>query len=511
MAARTGLHTALLVAVAVAATTAAVVFARWGPFPIEVDGWRWHRVDTAAFESAGPTVFLYVLIGLVVVLAGRWVGRMSRRREAGVVALLVVLAFSAQLAAARQLPGGYNESIIALGKPGPNRYHKAARGVEHLGSLLRSYPEWMSDTSHQLIVTHPAGPVTLFWCLNHAFAGNPVGARRLVGWCEQHLAMGVGVREGQGAVSTLFASVSDPELAGVWLASFVLRAAAALVVLPVFAMARRVYGRLTGLWAAALAAAIPSLVLFSPGIDQCFPVLTATLCWLGWSAGESRSLWRAFAAGLVWSLGLFFSLSFVVAGAWAALLALAGLWRGAERPGIADAARLAAGALGGLLLPLAALHVGLGYNSLAVWQRCVANNATFNAASGRSYGTWVWVNPVEFLIFLGLPIACLFVPRAAGALRELKGRGVQGADWPTLIAAGLLMALNLTGLNRGEVSRLWMFFMPACAIAAAAEIERCAPYRRAVFAGLFALLVVQTACLKSMLDVLLGMYRSLGT
>ena len=44
--------------------------------------------------------------------------------------------------------------------------------------------------------------------------------------------------------------------------------------------------------------------------------------------------------------------------------------------------------------------------------------------------------------------------------------------------------------------------MPPCAMAAAAEAERYAPYRRAVFAALFALQCVQVVVFKATVNVL---------
>jgi hypothetical protein len=51
-----------------------------------------------------------------------------------------------------------------------------------------------------------------------------------------------------------------------------------------------------------------------------------------------------------------------------------------------------------------------------------------------------------------------------------------------------------------------MFLMPGCLVAAAAQLDRCAPYRRAVFVSLFALQAVQVIAFRASLDVLLGMY-----
>jgi len=500
-----------VLAVAAVLAAAALGYAAWGPMPVRVDDWRWFRAPEPQWSAAVATLLACALAGLLALWAWRRADCLGGARLARVVAGLVALAFAIQVLAARQLPGGYQESIVALGKPGANRYHALARGIPRLGPVLGRYDEWMRDPSHKLIVTHPPGPLSLYWCLNHVFAGREGAAGRFVRWCEDWLAWGLRAKDPSGppALVALFRGMSDAELAGAWLATFVLRLAAALVVVPVFAMARAAYGMRTGIAAAAMACVVPSLLLFSPGVDQAFPVVAATATWLAWTAGRRRSAWRAAAAGFAVSLGLFFSLSFAVVAALAGLTALGALWSVEQRPTLRGVWPLAAGAAAGFCLPLVTLYLATGYRPLAVWMACVENNARFNAASGRVYWKWLLVNPVEFLLFLGVPVAVLFVARVArGVRRAWEGRWGE-ADWPTLLLAGVLLALNVSGLNRGEVSRLWMFLMPGCVVAAAAQGRAYAPYRRAVFVGVFALTAVQAIVFKSLLDVLLGMYRGL--
>ncbi len=513
MEALTGRHAARLGALMAALTALVLAYAAWGPLPMRLDDWRWFRVASPAWESALAPLAVYALIGLAAFAAWQQGEQLGRRWQALFVAALVALAFVGQVLAARQLPGDYNESIIALGKPGANRYHAAARGVKALGPVLADYAGWMRDPSHKLVVTHPAGPLTLYWALNHVFAGREAAAHRFVSRCEDLLASGTHIRDPQGppAIAGLFREMSEAELAGVWLASFLLRLAAALAIWPVFAMARAVYGLRAAIAAAALTGVVPSFLLFSPGLDQALPALAVTACWLGWTAGARGSPWRAAAAGAVVSAGLFFSLAFAIVAALAGLLCLAGRLRSEMPEGHRDLGVLAGAAAAGLAAPAIMLYLATGYNSLAVWAACLEANAKFNAQVGRAYWKWLLANPVEFLVFLGVPVACLFIGSAVSAARDAwRTREWGKADWPTLILAGMLLALNLSGANRGEVARLWMFLMPGCVIAAAAHAGSFSPYRRAVLVAAFALQVVQATILKSLLDVLLGMYRELA-
>ena len=524
---------ALFIAVTAALTAGALALVVWHPFPLGADGWVWRSPPSPSLCGAGEPLAVFALVLAVVALAWRRIGRVGWPGEAGLVALVAALAFLAQLAVARQSPSGYLESILAIAKPAATRYHVAARRVERLAPVLGRYERWMRDSQwvgddqRGLIVTHPAGPLSLFWCLNHVFADEerprpdgtaavprgPLagrrkaeGATRFIRWCEQTLSWGLRL-EDVPAAARLVVALSPAERAGAWLASLLTRLMACLVVPPVYLLCRGLYGRRAGLLAAALSAAVPSMLLFSPGLDQCFPAVAVTACALSLAAGVRRSGWRAALAGLAVSAGLFFSLAFAVVALWAFLLAIAGLRRGEGPTTRANVLRLGAFAAGGFALPVVLLYVAFGYHSFAVWWACWQANAAFNAQSGRVYWKWLLINPVDFLGFVGVPVACLFVRRVASEVCELWRRRLVGRDWPALTAAGLLVTLNVLGGNRGEVARLWMFLMPAAVVAAAGELGRYRPYRRVVFIVLFALQCVQVVVFKGFLSVLLGLYR----
>ncbi len=493
---------ALLVAAALVLTAAAVAVVVARPVRLGADDWRWLPVPKPDWAAALWPLALLALLGGVVLAAWGWVGDAGRLLEAALVAALVLLAFLVQVAVGRQAKAGYHESLFAVALPKASAYHEATRRIDSFGQHLRQYEAEVRRAPFRVqLSTHPAGPVVLFWGLNHLFAGRPAAAERFVRWCEEWLAGGLRLEESPAAAA-LFADMSAAERAGAWLATIVLRLAACLVLVPVYVAGRRLYGHRTALAAAGLSAAIPSLLLFSPGLDQAYPVLALTAVWLGYRAAERESLWRAVLCGLVVSVGLFLTLAFAVVAAWSGLAAVIGLWGRAPGRRLALAGRLLAAGLAGWLLPVAVLYGVAGYNSFVVWWACWEGNARFNALTQRSYWTWLWLNPLEFAIALGVPTACLFGRRALGQVWGRLRKGWRGGDWMTLLVLGLLVALDVLGANRGEVPRLWMFLMPACALAAAAELREYAPYRRALLAALFAAQAVQVVIFKATLNVL---------
>ncbi|NQT87853.1 hypothetical protein HQ560_13890 [bacterium] len=490
MDAQSGRRTCFLAATAAVLTLAVIVAVMWGAFRLGADDWEWPRTPAPEWWRAGGPLCMLALLGLVAFVAWRSVEKAGAFRQVVILATLVSLGWLIQFSMLRVPPAGFHEGVIAIAKPGANRYHQAARGIDRLAPVLANYHQWMREDSHALVITNPAGPLTVFWCLNQVFAGDEARAAAFVDDCENACTEGVHLDESAWA-AVLFQNLSHAELAGVWLAVFILPAFACLVAIPAYLLARSLYGRREGVLAAAFSLTVPSLLLFSPGMDQCYAVLAVTAAWLAHGAGRRRSLTMAACAGLVISVGMFFSLAFAVAALLAGLFGLVGLVQADGRTSVKRVATLSAAAGAAFLAPVALLYLGFGYRSFAVWRGCLEANASFNAATQRGYATWLLLNPVEFVAFLGVPVACLLAWRVFGK-----------DNLPALAVVGLLVLLNGLGLNRGEVARLWLFLMPACVAVGVAEIERAVPYRRFVFVALFALQAVQAVVFRAVLKVL---------
>ncbi len=80
----------------------------------------------------------------------------------------------------------------------------------------------------------------------------------------------------------------------------------------------------------------------------------------------------------------------------------------------------------------------------------------FESTTGtRSYGLWLLGNPIDFAVFLGFPIVILLL------YNLIKRIPFPKSLLPIAIATfGTLILLWLSGIVRGEVGRLWMYFGP---------------------------------------------------
>jgi hypothetical protein len=93
---------------------------------------------------------------------------------------------------------------------------------------------------------------------------------------------------------------------------------------------------------------------------------------------------------------------------------------------------------------------------------------------GRIYWIWVLFNPYDFLTFLGVPVDVLCVSEGWRAWKRAllsRGRDVPLRSILTLTVTGAMIALNISGVARGEVGRMWLLWMPAACLIAAVSLQ----------------------------------------
>jgi hypothetical protein len=271
--------------------------------------------------------------------------------------------------------------------------------------------------------------------------------------------------------------------------------ACAGTVVPLYLMAR-VALPIPAAWAAAaLWPLVPAANLFQPLADTTYPLLS-TSAWAlaAWAVRGQRGLNRlapitvllSVLSGVVMAGGMVFTLAFLPVGLIAAVII------GSDRSlSLPMRARLILATGAGFLAPLLGGWVATGADPIAIWSWNLHHHARFYGEFSRTYSLWLWVNPIELAIAIGLPTVVWCV---AGLLFP---RTVPRSAWATLL---VLVLVDLTGRNMGEVARLWMLFTPALLIAAGHGCYRLGG--GSVTLGTSAALVgLQTLVLQSMIQV----------
>jgi len=443
------------------------------------DEWSW-PVFGAVYPLSFLVAPLATLLGFGGLIVHLW--RSLRREQIashrrglawGVVVGLCAGAWCLQAALWSVTPGSVSQLAAIQLSDVSTGYLSEAWRIDDLGEYLREYAREMPRKPEH-VATHPPGAVLFFYAVRELAQAVPALERAAL--IAGSTGVGLSIPELAEEVARYPTAgwQGDRGLATAMLASWILGAAGALMPLVVFAALRGQLGDERALAGAALLALMPGMLLFFPVLDQVVALLSALML-AALAATQRHWAWAA-VAGVICAAALFVSLGAL------ALVALGGVFlllRAARQVGqSADASwsesysvfapLLIFGA--GLLVGVGAWYL-IGVDAAGVLSEGLgAHSSLTGRASSRSYHVWVWLNLVEFAIFLGLPLAALVVasvPRMVRALRETSSQAL-----PAYLGASaliVLLLLDLSGTVKAETGRIWMFFGPWLAAAAAPE------------------------------------------
>jgi hypothetical protein len=443
---------ALVAAVAVAVRSRGV--------PLGVPGeWEWLRLPIA------PHWFGVLFAGTAVAAFATFAGlgfrslgpNPSKLREAVWVSGLTAATVAVQVVATFGAPDEYDLTKWAYVPffPASTGYFTVARQQIHdPARFLAEYPGWIKRQDSLHVGTHPPGLFLAATTLRRSMESHPAAARFVVDHAPGPVWEGLrylGRKEG----------LSLADQAALALSSLVTCLACAATVVPLYLLARASLSAQASWSAAALWGLVPSAILYQPVSDTAFPLLSTTALALAAHAGQARpgaGRMLAFAAGLVLAAGTFLTLAFFPVGLIAGIVL-------ATSPGITVTRRFVLVGLtgAGFLAVTLVLRALTRADPFVIWWWNQKNHARFYVEYPRTYLAWVLLNPVEFLVGLGLPAAVWAGLGFAGA------RQAPRASWATL---AVLVLLDLSGKNLSETPRLWLPMMPPLLAAAGFGLTR---------------------------------------
>jgi hypothetical protein len=457
-------------------------------------GWSWALAEPAPLERWLPVLALGVAGALWLYFAGR----RGRAMPAVTLLGLVCLGYAGQLAALwLKYPNPSQLLFERIIDPWANGYFTAATTISDPSVLFRGYADAIRVTGEaalpEHVRTHPPGAVLFFWLPIQVLAALPVA------W-QQALSDLLVTRLQLTLPPSPAPPLTPAQLIVAALGGHVLLLGAALSVLPLFGLARRIAGERHAALLAAFGAVVPGMMFWVPSFDPVFVTASATLLYLGLrglSAGRRR-LWWGLPAGAwlaaclygsfgLWTLG-------VPLAVWGVISAVRPLL-GAPCASTAldESGRRALWLIGlavGLLAPWGLLWLLTGFDLPAVLR--FAGKAHLDGITAiRPYKPWLVFNLVEFAQFAGLPLiaAALFTlvgrypPSAAAAPLRLPGRlarAVGRLNPYGVLFFALVLSLNISGSVRGETGRIWLFLVPLALLAVYRAVASGALGRRAV-------------------------------
>lgn len=465
------------------------------------DEFRWMRFDVPGLESRlWTTAAILGVIGLIAVwlLGRRWAEARWPTRLAGVGALITIglaARFAFQYLEHPDLWVTLFYRTVSTRNLGAFYYD--AMQIRDAQAFLRGFPQEMPNFVSLSPQTHPPGNLVIFWAVGELL-------ERL-----QWIAAAVGPR----FRDYLCAAPESPILfypdhllaaAGVQLAIPVW---SALTVAPFFVMASRLRGVDAAVRASVYLVLTPAMVLFLGHWAHAYTLLAmAALLFLHLGLERNRLSW-CFLAGLILSIATFMSFTNLAIGVFLIGYLMAyhlARWRRGDATApwgsytLAVAPQLLA-LLAGAVSVWVLYRLVFGVSFLEVYRQGMA---THEAITGyRSYGLWLFANLLDFWLFMGIPalIALIFTLRDMIVRPKDPESGLL-AYAPLWAFIFVLLGLDLAGISRGEVARLWMPFVPAAWLAVLPVLSRWSRTRLSL------MLVIQLAQL-----FLLGAYiRTVG-
>jgi hypothetical protein len=429
--------------------------------------WRWtYAVPSSPGRLGIPAVSLALYLMLTLV----WIRQATK--STGVARWLSALLLLALVLAVPAIQA----SLLAVGQsdvlqplfyrtvsPGASGVFSVGSIIEDPGDFLRRYPALM-PTFPVHPQRYPPGLPLLFYVTRRWLEKMPVLADRL----------GFALRLYQCHDLALM------RLPNATIASAVVQMALPLIsgftLLPLYGLVRLAYGRQAAAWTAALYPLVSSFALWSGRWEQFYPLLTCTswyFFYLGLTRPYARRLGSLLRCAMLLVAGFVLSIASLLNFGMLALLLPMGLsafvwllthperYRHRWAEWIAGALAF----LAGLASLWIAYQLAFGTGFLDIWRVSMSLHLGLN----RSYWTWVGYHLYDFFIFLGLPLALLFLIALVGAIRDL---GCRRYDALALgIALGLLL-LDLSGTSQGEVARVWLFLTPLAVLVAARGLVR---------------------------------------
>ncbi len=475
------------------------VTVKTGQLPLGIRGeWQWGRInptvhlpwDWLALASLGAGAYAG-FAGLGLRALKRNANRWSQTRW---VAALFLAAVAVQVAIPVGAPDEYDLTKWAYVNylSGSTGYFKIARdqAAQHPWQFLARYPDWIRSQDSLHIGTHPPGLIVAQCILLRTMDQNPALAGFLLDYVPPSVQVAFHQLEGMDG-----RPIRQSERASLYATALLTLLACAGTVVPLYLLARVALPAPAAWAAAALWPLVPAANLFQPGADTTYPLLS-TSAWAlaAWAVCLQQgrdppalvALLLATFSGLVMAFGMIFSLAFLPVGLITALIVCL---NGSIRLKTRAILILATGA--GYLAFVLAGWLITGADPFIVWRWNLYHHARFYHEYPRTYFLWLWVNPIELAIAIGLPT---IVWCAAGWLAP---RAVPLSVWATLL---VLVLVNLTGRNMGEVARLWMLFTPPFLVSAGQGLHRLGG--GPVTLGLSVALVgLQTLVLQSMIQV----------
>lgn len=481
--------------------------------PLGIEGqWKWdYQLErpplfTLAFPAFAAPVILFVALYAAERFDLRRFGR------AATLSCLLALAISSYLFrffvqwVTIPQTGGPSFAAAIVVSDNSTSHFTVVRSLTSMRDSLADYHHQMSHFPRHA-QTHPPGTTMLYWTAHHAVVDHP-WLQKLIGRVfygedyERTLARQLPQIERMAHAMGL----TPAECLSATFIGHLLPLLGALSVIPLFYFARRLVGEAWAWRTAVLSTVVPSFAAFFASIDQVYVLVGLSFLAVFAAAihcaesGTRRGKALGALAGIVFGVCLFMTLSLLPLALIAVIIFAKSAWSEPERR--RELRDVALAGVAGFVGFYALLFVLFRFNMPAtVRASLAAHRAVTLSEMPRSYRAWLLWDLLDYFFFLGIPAAGLFASQLKACARERSvpaGAAIQREQgWltATLVSfVATMLVLDVSGIVRGEVARVWMFLMPLPLIFASARMRKLDDdeWSHVVWIIVFCLMAVQT-------------------
>jgi len=443
--------------------------------PLGVPGeWTWDRIrvdPTELPETLLGALFAGLVAAIYVGIA--WLGaqRMPRcrRPECALWLTGLILSGFVWLWAVQQSPPsgfGLSKSARVLYYPASSGYfYKARYEMGDVRSFLADYEDLLSGGDVLHVGTHPPGLFLLHRGAIRLCDDSPRIRRSLLFALPDSMsaAFEIIAQKSRGRPTQLKAA----DRAAIWLVTLFTQFIAVATVVPLYLLIRRDHSRRASWMAVCFWPLVPALAVFLPKSDALYPFVGILFLWIWLTSLDRASIAGSLSAGLVFWAGMMLSLAMLPFGLLAATLTVVKSRQHDEsetvghplRDNIRRTGWSVLWAVSGFLAAVAACGLLLDINLLDVWSWNYHNHAAFYDQYPRTWWKWLLVNPLEFSLAAGLPIALLAIVALIRSLVSPEERvwRISAQVWAVAFVWAILW---ISGKNMGEAARLWLMWVP---------------------------------------------------
>lgn len=428
--------------------------------------WRWTlRAPQSPDRLWMPLAVIAALVAFIL-LADRQLGVRPSSRVVWIALCVVALAapvLQVSLLAVQE-HDPFQELFDQTITPYDSGFFSVVLGVDDLNAFLRNYPDVMRQMPDQIGFrprTHPPGAMAVMWLGGWTLDRIPALATPIVNRLRLYRCEDPALTEfADSQFTRAVAQMALPLLSG-------------LTVFPLFALGKRLFGSHIGFIAAACYPLIPAVNAWPTFWDVLYP-LAMCIALLAVEMGlERRRPVFFLMGGLAVSLASWFSFGNLLMAAVVVFYGFVRVWMSRWNPQLVETARPEyvrqpnwnTALLGSAWFALGMISVWLVYWlgwGVTGWQ--VYDMALrAHQEMVRPYWTYLLYNLYDFFLFAGIPVAVCFLAHSAARARLSRIGVVQGEraqDALVLTWLAVLVGLDIVGITRGEVGRLWLFLMP---------------------------------------------------